>query len=88
MVYRILQDNGYLYRNRIYDLREVECSQKEAEQINASNVASHDDIESKFEHVRDNEKKYINGELVKEKNFEDFVMPTHSRITALNFFDD
>ena len=80
-------DNGYMYRARIYELKDLECNVKPADDDieNYLTVSSQDDIEQKFENVRDNEnweKDHYYG-----PNFQDFIMPTHSRITALSFYD-
>ena len=47
MVYRILKNDGYIYRVRIYNLRN--CS---------SEIQNVDDIEAQLDEVVDNEKKY------------------------------
>ena len=47
MVYRILKNNGYIYRVRIYNLGN--CS---------SEIQNVDDIEAQLDEVVDNEKKY------------------------------
>ena len=51
MVYRILKDNGYLYRVRIYDLVQFDCKKKPEDEDDDKyfNVASSEDIDSKFD---------------------------------------
>lgn len=83
LLYRTLQEEGYLYRTRIYDFQKINCSQNSVETL--------DDIEEHFDLTTDNEKNFIENDINYEFGklspiFEDFVMPTKSRVTAFNFF--
>ena len=50
-------------------------------------MASSEEIEDKFDEVINNEEFYVNGsESIRTKSYEDFVLETHSRVTALNFY--
>ena len=61
MIYRILKDTGYLYRVRIYDLKKFNCEAKPAddEVDQYYNVASSEDIDSKFDLIIKGEKFYL-----------------------------
>jgi len=90
MVYRILRENGYLYRVRIYNLTgELDC-ESHGDDIDIDtflNVGSSEDIEDRFASTINDEKFYLDesNHIITEA-FEDFVLETHSRVTALNFY--
>ncbi len=90
MLYRILQDKGYLFRFRIYDIKRLEC--KSAWQLDLqkksgsqpelkSAVASMDDVDELFDELSDGgEAKYFERDKNyaysddPRGNFEDFVL--------------
>lgn len=81
ILYRVLKDHGYLHRVRIYDLTKMPCQQGK----HAFN--NFEDIEDHFEYVQDHESQYLREDFDEETNlFEDFVMPTNGKITALNMY--
>ena len=47
---------------------------------------SFDNIEDRFDEVTDNEAPFIDEQTVYQPLYEDFKLPTHSRITAINFY--
>ena len=57
-------------------------------------IQSYDDVDNIFEDVRDSEAKFLNSsndihyEESPDNIYEDFIMPTSSRITALNFYQN
>ena len=97
MVYRILKNNGFLYRTRIYEMSQLICNDDvktgdNDDQLTPHGVKGLDDVEEKFDESVDNETKYTENKINYDYNqssnslFEDFVMPTNSRITALNLY--
>lgn len=95
MVYRVLKHHGFLYRTRIYEMSQLRCDNNtktgdDDDQLTPHGVRGLDDIEEKFDETVDNETKYTENNIDYDYHqssnslFEDFVMPTNSRITALN----
>jgi len=96
LIYRVLDDDGYVFRTRIVDFGLLSCSKKDSE----FNISSADDVDLQFEDAIEAKTLYtkkIDGKFVdydyeftspRGENvstyFEDFVMPTRARITALN----
>ena len=95
LVYRVLKDQGYIYRVRIYDLLALKCGSPQQGNGQGDNgeegITSHDDIDDLFDEVKSQENRFINAtqdsdyEVVANEAFEDFLLPTNSRITALNY---
>ena len=92
MVYRVLKHHGFLYRTRIYEMSRLQCHTANDTHESPPWVSGLDDVEEKFDETAENESKYTqnntNFEYADSPNhlFEDFVMPTNSRITALNLY--
>ena len=90
LVYRILKDEGYTYRVRIYDLLALKCPSP-YENDGEGAITSYDDIDDLFDEVKSEEDLFTNStssdghEVVANEAFEDFLLPTSSRITALNY---
>jgi hypothetical protein len=82
MVYRILKQQGFIYRARVYEMSRLQCR----------GVGGPDDVEEKFDETIENEAKYTQNETNYDYDdspnrlFEDFVMPVSTRITALNLY--
>ena len=65
---------------RIYDLDNLACR-------NGTNaISSEDEIDEAYEIVRNSEKLFFTKEIVDGPNYEDFMLESSGRITALNLY--
>ena len=93
VVYRILKSSGYIYRTRIYDFTNLKCGRANEEDPDFP-IQNYDDLDNIFDDARESEhifvdmSKQIHYEDSPDNIYEDFIMPTNSRITALNLYEN
>lgn len=82
LLYRILGDEGYLLRLRIYDLKNLKCSH-----LHPNPDLIFHQISTNQEHLFTSSEMNITEPLEPFKFEEDFTLPMHSKISALNFYN-
>ena len=82
MLYRILRDQGFLLRLRIYDLKHLKCTRSHPD----PDLIFHQ-ISTNQEHLFMSPDMNITEPLDPFKFEEDFTLPMHSKISALNLYN-